>query len=387
LETSPLLFRVEGREIIPRWLGPADVPWIRALLFEYERFVGRRRAELCERLQEPLPIACASWKLDLAVAVLDRLSMDRATASIPPDVARAEVFVEAAKGGAKDEVLGRVAKTHQIEPAALADALFADLPGERRVTAPEAPIAASELVLRINHALAQSLLRQATIVRVGLMGESRAVVRHAKLQGLLCTVTPRDGGYVLEVSGAISLFRRTTLYGRALGGLLGALAWCNRFVLHADCDLGLGPKRLVIRSGDPICPREEPRRFDSAVEARFARDFARLAPEWDVVREPEPVPADGTLIFPDFALVRRSRPEDRWLLEVVGFWTPQYLDRKLRHLRAAGLDRLVLCIDLDRNCSNADFPAGAHVIRYRRRIDAKEVLRAITKPSRGRVLS
>ena len=32
-------------------------------------------------------------------------------------------------------------------------------------------------------------------------------------------------------------------------------------------------------------------------------------------------------------------------LEIAGFWTPDYLTTKLRRLRSAGLDRLVICIE------------------------------------------
>ena len=67
----------------------------------------------------------------------------------------------------------------------------------------------------------------------------------------------------------------------------------------------------------------------------------------------------------------------RWLLEIAGFWTPDYVTRKLALYRSARLPSLILCIDGDRNCSEADLPSGARVIRYRRRVDPTAVLRAI----------
>jgi len=60
--------------------------------------------------------------------------------------------------------------------------------------------------------------------------------------------------------------------------------------------------------------------YDRKLEERFARDFRRVAPEWDVIREPEAVQAGGTLIFPDFALRHRA-DRRRWLVEIVCFWT------------------------------------------------------------------
>lgn len=120
---------------------------------------------------------------------------------------------------------------------------------------------------------------------------------------------------------------------------------------------------------------DAPRRFDSKLEEALARDLARLAPAWDVVREPEPIPVAGdTLIFPDLALVDRVDPRRRALIEVVGFWTPDYLARKLALLRRSGLEDLILCVDADRACGDGDLPAGARVIRYRRRVPAREVV-------------
>ncbi len=126
-----------------------------------------------------------------------------------------------------------------------------------------------------------------------------------------------------------------------------------------------------------IHARQAPRQYDSRVEERFAREFRRLAPEWDVVREPEPIAADGRLIFPDFALQLRSNPARRWLLEIVGFWTPDYVANKLALYRRARLPNLILCIDDHRNCAEADLPSAALVVRFRRRVDAAAVLRLV----------
>jgi uncharacterized protein len=74
----------------------------------------------------------------------------------------------------------------------------------------------------------------------------------------------------------------------------------------------------------------------------------------------------------------RANPARRWLLEIVGFWTPEYVARKLARYRSARLPNLILCIDEDRNCSNADLPPSARVVRYRRRVDPTAVLRMVT---------
>jgi predicted nuclease of restriction endonuclease-like RecB superfamily len=266
----------------------------------------------------------------------------------------------------------------------LQGSLFADLPGERIVVAPPHPLSAMELALRCNLAVVQEMLFSATVVRIEVEGNTRVLIRHAKWRGLICVIAKRPGSAspTMELSGPFALFRNTRLYGRALGELVPLLAWCPRFRLRAECVLHGHRLTLQLATGDPIFPSSAPRRYDSLLEERFARDFRRLAPAWDVIREPEPIAAAGTLIFPDFAIQNRSDPTRRWLLEIVGFWTPDYVARKLALYRSARLSELILCIDEGRNCADADLPSGARVVRYQRRVDTAAVLRVIeTTPS------
>jgi len=367
--------------VVPHFLGEHDHPWLRCLLEEHERFVGRAQRELDARLRDPLPCDSPPGKLRLAVEVLARLRRGhRSATAVPPKHARALVFVEAARAlEAGPAVLSRVAASLGVTVADVRDSLFADLPAERLVSAPGAPLSAIELALRSNLALVQRLLFHATALRIDVEGHTRALVRHAKWRGLICAVADRSerGGASLEISGPFALFRNTRLYGRALGELIPLLAWCPRFRLQADCVIDGRRLTLQLATGDPIFPSSAPRQYDSRLEERFAREFRRRAPEWDIVREPEPIAVDRALIFPDFALQHRLDPARRWLLEIVGFWTPDYVARKLAAYRKARVPRLILCIDEARNCAEADVPPEALVLRFRRRVDPERVLRAI----------
>ncbi|MBI2469008.1 MAG: DUF790 family protein [Candidatus Rokubacteria bacterium] len=148
--------------------------------------------------------------------------------------------------------------------------------------------------------------------------------------------------------------------------------------LRATCLLEDRLADLRLATGDPIFPSAEPRRFDSQLEERFARDFQKIASDWDVLREPEPIPVGTRLVFPDFALQHRSERSRRWLLELVGFWTPEYLRRKLALYREARVANLILCIPEDRACAEEELPAGAVILRFRRRVDAAAVRRVVT---------
>jgi len=379
LPETLLSHSVRGDVVVPHFLGDTDLPWLRVLLDDVDRFSGRPQRELDERLREPPQVGCPAGKRRLAIHVLRRLLGSHRRSAVPPPRARAAVFSTAVTGKGRVETLAAVATRFGVTVPDLEESLFSDLPGERLVVLPEKALHPRELALRANLALAQGLLFRATSIVIEAEGNARTLVRHAKLRGLICTVAPRGpaGDAILKISGPFALFRRTLVYGRALGELLPLCTWCQRFRLRARCFLNERSLQLELASGDPIFPSEEPRRFDSQVEERFARDFGRLAQDWNVIREPEPVASAETLIFPDFALEHRRDAARRWLLEIVGFWTADYVGRKLAQYRAASVANLILCIDEDRDCADGGLPAGAIVIRYRRRVDAQAALAAL----------
>jgi predicted nuclease of restriction endonuclease-like RecB superfamily len=399
LPESDLPLRLIEERAFIDYLGPQDEPWLRVLLGEMARFEGRRRRELAERLSEPLPCEAPYFKRRAATRALLRLWRRSSTGGatppgpsrpMPPRPAelRAQLFAAAAASEASPAViLDETAGQRGLTPAALIEALFADLPGERPVRAPDPPPTPAEAALRTNLAIAQAVLMRASRVELRVEGGVRPIVRLAKLRGLLCTITDSDLGEpprpVLEISGPFSLFRHTLLYGRALAELLPHLAWCARFELRAACALRGRLATVSVGSGDPIFPAAPPKLFDSRLEERFAADVARLAPDWDVIREPEPIRAGGTLIFPDFLLRHRIHPERRVLVEIVGFWTPQYLATKLEKLRQAELPACILCVDQDRACAPGDLPAGMPVVPFRRRVDAAAVLRQVERLTAG----
>jgi hypothetical protein len=186
---------------------------------------------------------------------------------------------------------------------------------------------------------------------------------------------PRPQTAILEISGPYSLFKRTILYGRALASLGPVLHTCDRFRLTAEAALRGRDLIVTLQSGDPIFPGiPSPSRYDSQLEERFARDFREVASDWDLIREPEPLRAGDHLIFPDFAIYHRRDRARCVLVEIVGFWTPRYLRSKLERLRDAGAPSLILCIDESLNCADDALPESAHIIRYKRRIDAAAVL-------------
>jgi uncharacterized protein len=389
LPESQLPFRIVDRRVLPGFLDARDVPWLRVLIEEIDRFCGMPVQDLRDRLRQPLPCAAPTFKLRAAKALLLRLWKSELCADVAPEEVRETLFRAAtANPQSRNLALESAGRALKLEPDTIERVLFADLPGEKLVTAPATIPSPNDVALRTNLLIVRSLLFHARRVRIKAEGATRALVRQAKLRGLICTVTrPRDeernDNAILDLSGPFTVFRHTLLYGRALGELVQFLPHTAHFQLRADCVLREQEASLDLQSGDPIFPAEAPKLFDSKLEARFAKDFAKAAPGWDLVREPEPVAAGNTIIFPDFCLRHRLFPERKFLLEIAGFWSADYLRRKLALLRQASIGNLILCIDEDRSCGGDELPSGARIVRFRRRIDPQRVLAAVEGQKTG----
>jgi uncharacterized protein len=88
-------------------------------------------------------------------------------------------------------------------------------------------------------------------------------------------------------------------------------------------------------------------------------------------------------IFPDFLVAHRTDPTQRALVELVGFYTPEYLARKLALLRDPRLARVVFCIDESLGMADGELPRDARIVRFKKRVPVQAVITAIARLPRG----
>jgi len=374
---TPVPFRQDRDRLVLHLLDARDTPWIAALLDEVEHAVGRPWRELLERI-ERLPARTAPARRAAVVQAIRASLGGQVSGGLSPRrVRRALLGAAAVDAGARAARIAAVAQALDATEAEVLAQLWRDLPGERAVVLPAGRPAELTIAAEANLRIIQRALTRCYELRLEVSGNARAVARTAALRGLLA-VARRDGErVVLHVSGPLALFHRTVVYGRAMGSLVPQLAWCEQFRLEARCDLGQGPATCRIQAPVLLPPAARPRRHDSALEARFERDMAARAPSWRVLREPSPVDAGPHLVFPDFQLEHRVVPGRRWWVELVGYWTADYLAHKLATYRAANLAHVILCIDASRALDHDELPRGARVVRFNRRVPVDEVLAII----------
>lgn len=364
--------------VVPRYLSERDEVWVRCVLDLFDGYVGRsvgeREAELPGRVRAIAGEHGISARAADGVAhVLARRFQTELETPLVPAAVRAVVFDEAGRDDTfdRDAALARSAARLAVSAREVERALFADRPARRRITAPAAPPSAAAAVELYNLALVQGLLQRSEQVSVEVREHVRAVVRFAKLSGLLCTYSLGERGTRLEVSGPLSILRHTTKYGFALASFFPAVVATPGFRMLARCILGEEPVLVRIDSSDRIAKTHQlPRDADSAIERALARDLRRLATQWTLSREAYALALGSRSAFPDFAL---HHPAGFTLLvEVVGFYTPEYLRSKLQALRAAASRPLIVCIDETLACADGELPGS--VLRFRRRIDAAKLI-------------
>lgn len=381
------------QQLVLDYLSSRDERWLAWLLAECGRMAGRRLGELRERFAAPLGVAAPKHKLRAAVQVLERLLPEQPAREPAPREVRERLFRAAAASAAgRQRIVQQVAQELGVAAWLLEQALFADLADERRVGAVPSDLTPSRLSLLVNQALVHGFLKRALSVTIQTWGDGHALLRQARRLGLICVPSGKAGPAPsrvattsLEISGPFVLFRKTELYGRALASLLPHAARAPHFELRAECAVAGRSTRCTLRitPADPIFAAREPTAFDSRAETRFFRDFARLASPFQLVREPAPVQLDGEPFFPDFELVHEQAPARRYRVELIGFWTPEYLKDRLSKLRDDDEQRFILCVDEARGCGNAALPQDARLFHYKSRLSAEKLLAFIAADGSG----
>jgi hypothetical protein len=183
------------------------------------------------------------------------------------------------------------------------------------------------------------------------------------------------------VTGPDSLFRATRRYGTRFARLLRSVAETETWRLEATIDDRGTERRLVLTQDDVSVPGVDPVtevQYDSEVEADFATRFASLDLDWDLVREPEPLAAGETVAIPDFAFDYRHA-DFRVFFEIMGFWTPEYIEKKLSQLEAVQDVEMLVAVDESLGVSE-DVEARDHrAIPYSGSVRVKDVRDALRR--------
>ena len=367
----------------PRFAEPGDEALAARVLECYASHVGEQRATLEEALHE-LERDADDFKLVRGFAkLLDREATFETRAAVEPAVARRAAFGAAEPGGVVDRAereaaLATAAGELGCDPGALEASLFADRERAQVLVALETDHDPATLREQYDLSLAQTALFDAVEVRVR-SSDPTTLVSAVKRLGLMYEIRRTDDGRDVVVTGPDALFRRSRRYGTRFARLLRTVAAADRWHLEATVDDRGTERHMTLTDDDVSVPGVEPvvePTFDSGVESDFHARFAALDLDWTIVREPEPLAAGEHVVVPDFAF-DWAYGEFRVFFEIMGFWTPEYVERKLS--RFGDLEDVAFLVAYDESLGvgEAIEAAGHRAIPYSGTVRLKDVRDAL----------
>jgi len=386
---SNLLITRRGRDKIrPVYaqLNQGNLEIARLLIQTYGGYVGNTKGELNEVVNGMENLGHDYRYVRGLSTLLDRRCRLEPKATKDPVGVRRQVFKIAHKKGfpttpeARRAALHQAARQLEVTVEELEESLYGDLEDELVLKDFE-PVDPEALVKQYNLSLTQTLLFYSTELTFTTVGNWQRIFRQIKWLGLIYTIRRSDGGYEIKVDGPASLFKLNRRYGTSLAKLLPIIVQNQAWRVEAKILRRKGDRRLLNLELDnekhggimkaPETP-EEAEIYDSQVEQDFAKRFRALGTGWTLTREPEPIPVGRRVMIPDFGFRKGGMVV---YLEVAGFWTPQYLEEKLRKLRQLGDVDMIVAANRDLACQKLDkIGEKLNLVYYKRRIPLRPIL-------------
>lgn len=378
------------------------VPFLDRMMRLVRRLEGRSYETVAEALRrQERRVRDASRLAGISRALIEWCDFDSPPGAERLADARQQVF--AARGAMWPPVNGDAllpyvdtAAALEVTPDALQRNLYDDRPGARRLRrVPDGDGRA--LLARYNLELARGVLRDATRVVLHTRGGWRDVFRAVKAAGLMHELVREGKRYRLVLTGpAAAYLVRPARYGVRFARVLPVLARSPGWRVDAEvlrngqpCTLQLRGRARAAVGVAPIGGEPKRERYDSAWERRFVRDFrastwAKSA-GWHLTRERSPLSSGGAVFLPDFTLRHDDGREAA--VELVGFWTPEYLAAKVVKVRAAGDVPLVLVVAKELAVGDGAHDlhevGGERIVWCGRRPRVGDVMRAVERVATG----
>jgi hypothetical protein len=402
LPTELLINRQNGEEIIPKRLPINEHTCAIAteLITCFQKAIGGTQGELDRQLSE-FEGDSPDYRVKRGLAHILKSSFCtfEIISPLEPPLLRQRVFALSAKSvpcppasQATVEQLS-IALTqelnHEVLPEQIRKGLYADLQENRILTQFDDP-APEALLHRYNLAQVQGIFYRASHILLNahrnVPGEYKLLFRYLKLFQLMSYIEgDADHGFSVTIDGPTSLFKPSTRYGLAIAKLIPALLHVTKWSLKATLqsrDLYTGTIKTGHFSLTDNCnlvthyPPGKP--YDSMLEAAFANRWNSQKTDWILEREVDLIPIPGSVMIPDFRLVH---PDGRtYLLEIIGYWRPEYLQRKFSQVRRAECDNLILAISERLNLDKAGVKVEnvpAKIVWFKDKLSPKAVLEAL----------
>ncbi len=331
----------------------------------------------------------------LAKVLTDSATFTPLMTHLPPLLLRERTFAygpvfekpDLFRPATRQEVLQEIAYEPGLSGFSIAEhdeMLYADRHASYRLTDVGPAWTPVELLARYNLELARGALYWASHLTIEVASNYKDLWKFIKLFKLMFWAQPLPGGgYRIELDGPISPFVTSTLrYGRQLAAFLPALLLCERWQMQAYVRPPQAKGETLYRLDHTCALRSHFKssgEFDSRLEEDFASEFEQKMGgkrgHWRLVRESEVLLLGDTVMVPDFVLIDTKDEKRRILIELVGYWHPNYLRRKVEKVHAANCAHLLLLVYKGLNVTEEAFQgAASQVIFFQQKPVLQEVM-------------
>ena len=308
-----------------------------------------------------------------------RLKVFKAAAQYHPLVTAADPWFEHEEQFAKQKIAAEL----KMSWPELEDKLFSDLLQYHRLKSFDIELAPADLLARYNVAQVQVCLFDAVKMRVTAHADFKHLLRYAKLAGLMHRIERIDAGYRIEFDGPASVLQHTHRYGVSMAKFLPGLLACKDWSMKALLRVSRWNRRAVLELSSKSglsSHAAKANEFDSSVEAKFAQRWGAEPREgWTLERESEVLHEGQKVFVPDFTFVHSTGR--RACLEIIGFWTPEYLRDKLTTLATFRAHHVLLAVQ---ESHREDFQEFAEIlISYKTVLKVESVLELLRRLNYG----
>ena len=351
--------RRRGERIYPHFVHPRDEANLRdsADLIEiFKEFVGKTRGELDSELENYVGTGTDYKILRGFIKLLqDRAQFETESVETPEEIRR-KIFLEAGKYGQvlpdSEElriVLETVADEIQSDVETVFKGLYADLSANQKLNEFN-EIKPEDLLNKYNLAQAQALLYRCVEMKIRVAPSDaenyRAVFGWIKHFGLIHSVAGNaDEGYNITLTGAASLFKSSQKYGIRMAVFLPALLLCREWKMSAEIpDKKRGTAFYTLSSEQDELEShylDEPE-YKNPVGEKLINNWGKYESKWKLKENREVVDLGKTAFIPDFVLVSGRK---KIYLDILGFWTPKMLKKRLEEFEAAKFGKFILAAD------------------------------------------
>lgn len=381
-----------GDNVHPRRMEPdeASLQVAEDLIGIFAEQLHRRRSELDAELNEYVGTGTDYRILrGLIKLLLDACEFETGGA-IEPGELRQQLFLKAREHhpvtpAVRQQLIAELAAERMVEPGTISDGLYADLSDNQRLISFEAPTPAG-LITQYNLAQAQALLYRCVELRLTIAPQDAAGYRRLfaalKRYNLIHTIKGNTAtGYLVTVSGPLSLFHRSMKYGVRMAVFLPALLECDGWRMRAEIE-GKRGKAFYELSSDQqtLLPREAFNWMESANQSetldKFLTAWARLQSEWQAAVSNEVIDLGGTAFVPDVVL--ETAGGRKVFVEFFGFWTPRYLQDRLAEFERGNFRNFILLVS-EELLGSREAPTNLppNVVSYKTSPDARLVMAAV----------